>query len=261
MSRRLAPSCNAGARMARMQRAAGFSMLELMVAITIGLFLVAGVAAILVSMRGSFKTQDGLTQMQENARFLLSVMDTTVGNAGYFTDPVNTTVAIALPGAAAGNGDGTTFAAGEFIAGTTGASGASDTLDVRFQTTSGDGLQNCNGGTNTSGGKNIFTSNFAVSVAGELTCAVAIDGAAPGTPAVLIDNVSMMKIMFGVDTDNDGNPDTYQTAATIAAAGAWNKVSSVQLTLTLKDLVNSRPGASVDLPKTLFHTIYLMNKR
>jgi type IV pilus assembly protein PilW len=242
-------------------RSRGFSMLELMIALTIGLFLVAGVGGILLSMRGSFKTQDGLTQMQENARFLLSVMDTMVSNAGYFPDPVNTTIVSALPVPATSNPDGTSFAAGQFITGTTGGTGASDTLDVRFQTANGDGLMNCNGGTNASGGKNVFTNSFAVTAAGELTCAVAINGAAPGPAAILIDNVSTMKVLYGVDTDGDGNTDTYQTAATVQATGNWGKVSSVQLTLTLKDLVNSTTVTTVNLPKTLLHTIYLMNRR
>ena len=64
----------------------GFSLIELMIAIAIGLFLCSGMLAIVLSMRIGFKTQDGLTRMQENARFVLTVMDTTVHNAGYFVD-------------------------------------------------------------------------------------------------------------------------------------------------------------------------------
>jgi type IV pilus assembly protein PilW len=236
----------------------GFTLIELMVAITIGLFIVSGIGAILVSMRTSFKAQDGLTQMQENARFLLTVLDTTVHNGGYFTDTVNVKADTALPAPASSNADGTTFAAAQFITGT---SGTSDTIDVRFQTATGDGLMNCNGDTNTSGANAVYTNSFAVNGSGQLTCAVATNGGLPAAAEILIDNVSTMKILYGVDTDGDGSVDTYKPASAITTTAMWNAVGSVQLTLTMKDLVNSTPTTSVNLPKTLMHTINLMNKR
>lgn len=247
--------------MSRSARAGGFSMIELLIAIAMALFLGAGMIAIVFSMRTSFKAQDGLTQMQENLRFMLTVLDTTVHNGGYFTDTLNSTALVALPVPATANGDGSSFAAGQFITGTTGAANGSDSLDIRFQTDSGDGLMNCNGDTNTSGAKAVYTNSFAISAKGELTCAVAINGGVPDVPAILIDNVATMKVLYGVDTDGTGNVDTYQTSAAVAAAGRWNSVSSVQLTFTLKDLVNSNAASPVNMPKKLLHTINLMNKR
>ena len=253
------PSTTTPAQAGRSRRTAhGFTLIELMVAITIGLFIVSGIGAILVSMRTSFKAQDGLTQMQENARFLLTVMDTTVHNGGYFTDTVNVKSDAALPVPASGNTDGTTFAAAQFITGT---SGTSDTLDVRFQTATGDGLMNCNGDTNTSGSNVVYTNSFAVNGSGQLTCAVATNGGLPAAAEILIDNVSTMKVLYGVDTDGDGSVDTYKPASAITTPAMWNAVGSVQLTLTMKDLVNSTPSTTVNLPKTLLHTINLMNKR
>ena len=133
----------------RFQPQRGFTLIELMIAITIALFLCGSMVAVVFAVRASFKTQDGLVRMQENARFMLSVMNTTVHNAGYFANPLANTLLTAFPTPATPNSNGTTFAAGQFITGTTGASG--DSLNVRFQTASGDGLTNCQGATNTSG--------------------------------------------------------------------------------------------------------------
>jgi type IV pilus assembly protein PilW len=241
------------------QKSAGFTLIELMVAITMALFLAAGLVAVVFSMRSSFKTQDGLTQMQENSRFLLSVMNTTIHHAGYFTDPTTQLQATALPVPANANGDATTFAAGQFITGTTGANSTSDTLDVRFQTASGDGVVNCQGDSNTSGANVVYTNTFALNSAGQITCTVAVDGAAPGTAQVLVDNVALITMLFAVDTDGDGNPDTYQSASAVTAAGLWASVRAVQLKVTMKDLVNSTPATPVNVPTVLLHSISLMN--
>jgi type IV pilus assembly protein PilW len=237
----------------------GYSLIELMVAIAIGMFLCSGMLAIVLSMRIGFKTQDGLTRMQENARFVLTVMDTTVHNAGYFGDTLHDTVVQAFPATVTANADGTKFSAGQFVSGTTGAAGGSDTLDVRFQGVSGDGLMDCNGNTNASGAKKVFTSTFSVNAAGQLMCAVSTDGGAPSAGAVLVDNVSAMALLFCVDANKDGIVDGYRTAAQVTTAGLWRSVSSVRITLTFKDLVNSTPTTAVNLPKTLQHTINFMN--
>ena len=240
----------------------GFSLIELMIAIAIGLFLCSGMLAIVLSMRIGFKTQDGLTRMQENARFVLTVMDMTVHNAGYFVDTLGGPVAAALPVPANANTDGTTFLAGQFVTGTSGGgggAGASDTLDVRFQTASGDGMVDCNGNANTSGAAQVFTNSFSVNAAGQLVCSVSVDGGTPSAEAVLVDNVSAMTLLFSVDTNHDGIVDTYQTAAAVTAAGLWRTVGAVQITLTFKDLVNSTVTTSVDFPKSLQHSINFMN--
>ena len=236
----------------------GFTLIELMIAITIALFLCGSMVAVVFAVRSSFKTQDGLVRMQENARFMLSVMNTTVHNAGYFPNPLATTALTAFPTPATPNGNATTFATGQFITGATSAGG--DSLNVRFQSASGDGLMNCQGAANTSGADVVYTSSFSVNAASQLVCAVSVNGLAPSADEILIDNVAAMNLLYSVDTDGDGNADSYRTAAYVTAAGLWNTVSAVQITLTLKDLVNSTAATTTTLPKQLLHTINLMNK-
>ncbi|MEN8762921.1 MAG: prepilin-type N-terminal cleavage/methylation domain-containing protein, partial [Thiogranum sp.] len=53
------------------QRSCGFSMVELMVAMTISLLLMAGVVQIFGSSKASYVMQEGTSRLQENARFTL----------------------------------------------------------------------------------------------------------------------------------------------------------------------------------------------
>ena len=49
----------------------GFSMVELMIAITISLLLLAGVIQIFSASRQTYTLQDGMSRLQENARYAL----------------------------------------------------------------------------------------------------------------------------------------------------------------------------------------------
>lgn len=65
-------------------RCRGFSLVELMVAITVGLFLLGGLAAIMVSSRKNYEVMDLEAGIQENARFALHFLARDLRMAGYF---------------------------------------------------------------------------------------------------------------------------------------------------------------------------------
>jgi type IV pilus assembly protein PilW len=64
-------------------RAGGFSLVELMVAITLSLLLLTGVVAIFSSSRVSYESNDQLSRIQETGRFALEVMSKHVRAAGF----------------------------------------------------------------------------------------------------------------------------------------------------------------------------------
>jgi type IV pilus assembly protein PilW len=66
-----------------MTKIRGFSLVELMVAITIGLIILAAVSAVFVSSKRSYSTQDRLARLQENARFAMQFMTRDIRMAGY----------------------------------------------------------------------------------------------------------------------------------------------------------------------------------
>lgn len=61
----------------------GLSLVELMVALIIGLILTAGVISVYLTSKKSYSTDTGLAQVQENGRFALSFMEPIVRMAGF----------------------------------------------------------------------------------------------------------------------------------------------------------------------------------
>lgn len=65
-------------------RNSGFSMVELMVAMVIGLMILAAVSTVLVNSKKNYTTQDSLARLQENARFVTQILTRDLRMAGYF---------------------------------------------------------------------------------------------------------------------------------------------------------------------------------
>jgi len=62
----------------------GFSLTELMVAMVIGLIVLAGVSSVMVSNKKTYTAQDSLARMQENARAAMLIMTRDLRNVGYW---------------------------------------------------------------------------------------------------------------------------------------------------------------------------------
>ena len=215
----------------RPRRHQGFTLIELMVAITIGMLVVASAVGVFANIKLTYVNQNTQVQMQDAQRQAVAMLTTTVQAAGYFVNPGLTTRSDALPASSTANADGTTFASGQIVSGTDGST--NDTLNVRFQTASGDGVFNCNGGTNSTGYAQVYINAFAVNTSNELTCSV--NG---GTAFPILSGVASMVVEYGLDrTDSDNdftyNPrvDTYLNATNVASLGLWNRVLTVRVTL------------------------------
>lgn len=61
----------------------GFGLIELMVAITIGLFLLGGIGYVYLGSRQTFRTQDDFSRIQENVRYAMDQIGLDVRMAGY----------------------------------------------------------------------------------------------------------------------------------------------------------------------------------
>lgn len=66
-----------------MKRAQGYTIVEMMIAITLGMMVTAGVAAVLVSSSTLFRNSDTRAEIQQGARFALSLLEEDVRLAGY----------------------------------------------------------------------------------------------------------------------------------------------------------------------------------
>lgn len=65
------------------ERQRGFSLVELMIAMTIGFIVLAGIGYLYVESRQAFRSMDNLSRMQESARYALEIMARDIRMAGY----------------------------------------------------------------------------------------------------------------------------------------------------------------------------------
>lgn len=66
------------------KKAAGFSLVELMVALSIGMILLAATSSILVSSKKTYTLNDSLARLQENGRIAMQIISRDIRATGYF---------------------------------------------------------------------------------------------------------------------------------------------------------------------------------
>jgi type IV pilus assembly protein PilW len=205
---------------------AGFTMIELLVALVIGLFLLGGLLTIVQDNRRTFASQNQLSQLQDSERVAMTMITDVIQAAGYFPSPTVNTAASALPVS------GLFTAPGQGLVGTYSGTPPGDSITVRYATNSGDGILNCTGGTNTSGAIATYINQFSV-VNGQLVCT--LNGTAyplVGTLSTVANGIVVynLSVLYGVNTSGAGNNvNSYVNAAGVAN---WSEVISVQVSLT-----------------------------
>jgi type IV pilus assembly protein PilW len=75
----------ASVRSSRQQR--GVTLIELLVSMMLGVFVVAGAIQIFVGSKQTYRIQEAVSQLQENGRFALDLFQQSLRMAGYRNDP------------------------------------------------------------------------------------------------------------------------------------------------------------------------------
>jgi len=71
-------------RMERVFRQQGFTLVELMIAMVLGLLLMGGVIQMHTANRQTYRVSEGVSRVQENARYAMAMIQREVRMAGYF---------------------------------------------------------------------------------------------------------------------------------------------------------------------------------
>lgn len=222
-------------------RQRGFSLIELLIAVTLGLVVLLAVTNVFISSRQSFRTQEGLAQIQETGRLLNYLVYPYIRLAGYLPNPVTQTNPVLIYTGTATAVRGENNVTGHAVAKT-----GTDTITVRyrgqdnFAGTAADGsITNC---TNTGGAAGVraldlvestFYVGPAASGISSLFCRTTVAG---GTADVepLLEGVQDMQILYGVGgpspTTGDRVTQRYFSATDVPN---WNNVTSVQMTITV----------------------------
>jgi len=214
------------------ERQRGFTLVELMVAITVSIFLAGGLFMMVQSTHNAFGNQNLLGQLQDNERLAMSFLTSVVESTGYFPDPVNNTSALLLPANA------TFVTPGQAVVGALGVAppGPGDSVTIRFAAAAGDAnLFNCLGLTNTAAATDTFTNTFSVNAQKQLQCTATSQlGTFAPTTVPLVTGVENLTILYGIKrsaNDTGSCADTYLNAGQMLVAD-WSNVCSVSVTIT-----------------------------
>ncbi|QKZ06811.1 MULTISPECIES: PilW family protein [Pseudomonas] len=216
---------------------AGFGLIELMVAILLGLIILLGVLQIFVSAKNTYLAQNASAAMQEDARYALSKMVQEIRMVGMFGCVETVTPDATAADFIAAQVSPITYVTttvGTVTTGTltliTGDVGSSTTPTWTILTDCVTSPSTVSAGAKTATGmialpirKVIYTYN---STTQQL---LTVSGT---TQSVLISNVAAMSVLFGMAADTSvGSPITSYTATPASAAN----IRSVRITLTLSD--------------------------
>lgn len=226
--------------------ARGFSLVELLIAVTLGLLLLVSVGSVFLGSGQSFRTQESLSQIQESGRFVNYLFLPYIRQAGYLPDPRDQTDPQAIFSDVNGSG-----AEGGNLLAIWGEAGPDDDDPDRIVTRYA-GTDPVNGQIFSCQGQavpdgQIVENVFAVNANRELTCGTRFfnsltGGSEPGgsNPQPLISGVSNLKILYGVD-NNDADdvavggltPNRFVTATELEDDGLdWRRVVAVRLDIT-----------------------------
>ena len=242
----------------------GFSLVELMVSITIALFLMGGALLIVQHTKNAFKAQNQLSQLQESERMAMALITDVIQSTGYYPNPhtftdAQTLVSPSFVTAGAPN-----------IATIPVADSVGDTITVRYAAGLLDNVYNCRGD------QNLATAPFET---WENTFSVVPDApAADGTPQFklqcslwsastgvvvktpLVSGVRNLTIQYGINTTGAGAAscaDRYKATADMQT-GDWSQVCAVKVTLTFANPFNPPGGATPTIRFT--RVIAVMNQ-
>ncbi|MCX7098670.1 MAG: PilW family protein [Methylococcales bacterium] len=215
----------------------GLSLLEVMIALLLGAFLLGGVLKIFIGSNQTYMMQENLSRLQENGRFAMTFISRDIRMTGYW--------GCMKPSAV--NVD---------VTGTNGASGAPDTITLRSAFVRPPTLTGMSCGTPVTaaateacpqGGvpPNLYTDNSSVItysiVAGSLRRTT---NCVTGADADIVQGIENMQILYGADTDGNGTPNYFVPAGTSGLNMA--QVVSVRLSLlvvSLDDNLTQQPLA------------------
>lgn len=177
----------------------GFSLVELMVAMVLGLLITAAVTQLFLTNRQTFNLQQGLASVQEQGRFAVNFLSKEMMTAGYGNAPAPFAIASPFPDE----------------------DGKKSTDGARFDSImllldgSADGARDCaGGGLNGASGWKYYQVAVEDDGNGVLKCSDS-----DGNNNVLIDNVEAFQVLYGVSATSTGTrANRYLTASEVTAA-------------------------------------------
>lgn len=198
----------------------GLTLVELMIALGLGLLLVAGVGAVYLGSNQTYRTAQASARIQESGRYALDVIGRSLRQAGFKIVPSNP--AAALP----------TFS-GTPVKGVNGTCPSGDIVTVQYDGVVGE--QDCQAEDITAG--QIVQHTFFIRDAA-LRCDAVRNTTAPTPPTAcpaadageqLLENVEDLQVLYGIDTTSDASADRYT-----ATPADWTQVVTARVCVLVR---------------------------
>ncbi len=193
----------------------GLTLIEIMIALLIGAFILGGVMQIFLNSRQTYRMQDNLSRLQENGRFAMEFLAKDIRMAGYWGCLKSTTV----------GGHKDIFDDGSQII----LKGAFSQPVPPATTIAG---VSCGDDIDTTAA---YYTHSSSTVKYRISNNVLQRTDAAGVFQDLIEGIENAQVFYGVDTDADRTPNYYVGAGSVGAAN-WDKVFSVRFTLTVRTI-------------------------
>lgn len=228
----------------KQKQQSGFSLVELMIAMLVGLVLIGALIQVFISNKQSYQTADDTSILNDNARYAMSVLSNQLRLSGHQIEPMlgreNSLTAEAVgfsnPSASI------QFAPSTYLFGSATNSGNYDTLYMRFQGSSIKPLNVCGLSATTA---TINTVRYSVNTVtyeqgpdtGVLSCTISGSGVQN-----FADHVDLFRVLYGIDSNNDDVADKYVSANNVLPANStepvngseWEQVVSLKIGLLLR---------------------------
>ena len=206
-----------------MRKSKGFSLVELMVAMLLGLLITGAALQLFLANQQSFALQQTLSRVQENGQLFVRFLVADLRRAGLERDGL-----AVLP-----DEKGVRFAASGTVPGSANG-GDYDRLTLGYH-----GLSDCEGSVDSDLTEVVNT--YFVNSDAELVCQGSLTG---GNGVVLLDGVEAFEVLYGIDENKDG----YANVSRYVEAGSQgaSPVIAVRFSLLLKEESNSLPQSDGD---------------
>ncbi|WP_299880916.1 PilW family protein [uncultured Cocleimonas sp.] len=225
---------------------AGLSLIELLVAMIIGLFLLAGISSSFLSSKKSSIQRDQFSLLEDNGRIALEIMSSVIEHTGYTSGNgaplLNNFMRGAVNSRICSDGQDSVVDTGIF---TTSPNPTSDD-DIKGDRIGvvylGDDQvsTDCTGGplpvgcqvspTTTPETASIYNAFYLDDVNKRLMCA----GSRFNEAEVIAEGVENMQVLYGIDDNGDKAVERYVNAADVN--GSWSNVISVQIAILVRAL-------------------------
>jgi type IV pilus assembly protein PilW len=203
----------------------GLSLIELMIAITLSIFITAAMISLFVNSKQNYRLNENMSRLQENARFAISFLARDIRMSDYRTCVAADRLATAIAGT---NNTGLNN---------------SDTVTVIWQTNA------C--------GATVASDTTIYSIQNGSSGAPALFRSVNGVNTELVEGIENLQILYGEDTDNDDAPNYFVDSASITNMA---QAVSVRLTLVARTLETNLTTDGGRITRNFTSTVTLRNR-